>query len=104
MSGETLFEIDIKELDNPFERQKLESLPKEWLVELLVRHLKKEIKAIEYIKEHNVLAVNKEYLPSGIERCCSVELLAILGDKEKDIEFDVLKALNTDLPDDIEMG
>lgn len=26
----------------------------------------------------------------------------ILGDK--DIEFDVLKALNTDLPDDIEMG
>ena len=28
----------------------------------------------------------------------------LLGDKEKDIEFDVLKALNTDLPDDIEMG
>ena len=40
-------------------------------------------KAIEYIKEHNVLAVNKEYLPSGIERCCSAELLEILGEKEK---------------------
>ena len=39
-------------------------------------------KATEYIKEHNVLAVNKEYLPTGIERCCSAELLEILGDKE----------------------
>lgn len=26
------------------------------------------------------------------------------GDKENDIEFDVLKALNTDLDDDVEMG
>lgn len=40
-------------------------------------------KAIEYIKEHNVLAVNKEYLPSGIERCCSAELLEILGDEDE---------------------
>ena len=28
----------------------------------------------------------------------------ILRDKEQDIEFDVLKALNTDLDDDVEMG
>lgn len=35
-----------------------------------------------------------------------VELLEILDkvEKENDIEFDVLKALNTDLDDDIEMG
>ena len=33
-----------------------------------------------------------------------IKLLETLGNKEKDIEFDVLKALNTDLPDDIEMG
>ena len=47
------------------------------------RKLREKInKAIEYIKEHNVLAVNKEYLPSEIERCCSQELLEILGDKE----------------------
>ena len=40
-------------------------------------------KAIEYIKEHNVLAVNKEHLPTGIERCCSAELLEILGDDKE---------------------
>ena len=28
----------------------------------------------------------------------------LLGDKEQDIEFDILKALNTDLDDDVEMG
>ena len=42
----------------------------------------KNNQAIEYIKEHNVIAVNKEHLPTGIERCCSQELLEILGDKE----------------------
>ena len=41
-------------------------------------------KAIEYIKEHNVIAVNKEHLPTGIERCCSAELLEILGEKENE--------------------
>lgn len=39
-------------------------------------------KTIEYIKEHNIIGVNKEYLPSGIEMCCSAELLEILGDKK----------------------
>lgn len=37
----------------------------------------------EYIKEHNVIAVNKEYLPKNYEYCCSYELLEIL-DKEKE--------------------
>ena len=39
-------------------------------------------KAIEYIKENNCIAVNKEYLPKEYEWCCSAELLKILGDKE----------------------
>ena len=39
-------------------------------------------KAIEYIKKHNIIGMNKEYLPSGIEKCYSVELLEILGEKE----------------------
>ena len=41
-------------------------------------------KAIEYIKEHNIIGTNKEYLPSGIEKCYSVELLKILEDKENE--------------------
>lgn len=39
-------------------------------------------KAIEYIKEHNCIGMNKEYLPKEYEYCCSYELLEILGDKE----------------------
>lgn len=40
-------------------------------------------KAIEFIEEHNVIGTNKEYLPSGIEKCYSLELMEILrGDKE----------------------
>ena len=42
--------LEINDLDNPFEREKLESLPKDILVELLIRHLKRNIKAIEYMK------------------------------------------------------
>lgn len=47
-------------------------------------------KAIEWVNNHDV--------DDGWE------LLEILGDKEQDIELDVLKALNTDLDDDVEMG
>ena len=75
MSNEELFTIDIKKLDNPFEREKFLMLPKDLLVELLVRHIKKEIKAIEYIK----LASNKfEYLDTEETK----ELLEILGAKK----------------------
>lgn len=45
MNKETIFEIH--DFDDPFEIEKFESLPKDILVELLVRHLKREIKAIE---------------------------------------------------------
>ena len=35
-------------------------------------------KAIEFIEEHNIIGTNKEYLPSGIEKCYSLELMEIL--------------------------
>lgn len=35
-------------------------------------------KAIEYIKEHNIIGMNKEYLPRGYECCYSGELMEIL--------------------------
>ena len=39
-------------------------------------------KAIEYIKEHNVIVVNKEYIPDGISTAYDYELMNILnGDK-----------------------
>lgn len=48
--SEIIFDIEVKDLDNPFEREKLESLPKAILVELLVRKIKIINKANEYIK------------------------------------------------------
>lgn len=36
-------------------------------------------KAIEYIKENNMVVVNKEYLPDGISTMYDYELLEILG-------------------------
>lgn len=78
MNKETLFEINLNELDNPFEREKLESLPNYILVELLIRHLKRETKAIEYIKEH--IVEDDEY-PGYMEMLIKErnELLEILG-------------------------
>ena len=35
-------------------------------------------KAVEYIKEHNCIATNKEYKPTQFEYCCNVDLLNIL--------------------------
>ena len=35
-------------------------------------------KAIEFIKEHNIVGMNKEYLPRGYECCYSGELMEIL--------------------------
>ena len=80
MNKETFFGININELDNPFEREKLESLPKYILVELLVRHLKREIKAIEYIKDKQEL--NKMFGNITLSKESQKELLEILGDKE----------------------
>ena len=75
MNKEKLFEIDIDKLDDPFEREKFEMLPKEWLIELLVRHLKKEIKVINYIntsiKPLDTKILNEKEIN---------ELLNILGD------------------------
>lgn len=72
MIKETLFTIE--DLDNPFEREKLENLPNYILVDLLIRHLKREIKAIEYIKEHT-----KE---TDFDNDKLIDILEILGDKE----------------------
>ena len=42
-------------------------------------------KAIDYIEEHNIIGTNKEYLPSGIEKCYSLELMEILkGDSSNE--------------------
>ena len=40
-------------------------------------------KAIEFIEEHNIIGTNKEYLPSGIEKCYSLELMEILQGSDK---------------------
>lgn len=40
--------------------------------------------AIEYIKTHNVIGTNKEYIPREFEYCCSLELLQKLkGDRNE---------------------
>lgn len=53
--------LEINDLDNPFEREKLESLPKNILVELLIRHLKRNIKAINYIEKTPITIYGNEY-------------------------------------------
>ena len=40
--------------------------------------------AIEFIEEHNIIGTNKEYLPSGIEKCYSLELMEILKGEDKE--------------------
>ena len=40
--------------------------------------------AIEFIEEHNIIGTNKEYLPSGIEKCYSLELMEILQGSDKE--------------------
>lgn len=35
-------------------------------------------KALEFIEKHNIIGTNKEYLPTGIEKCYSLELMEIL--------------------------
>ena len=42
-----------------------------------LENIRKE--AIEFIKENNCIAVNKEYLPKDYEWCCSYDLLNILS-------------------------
>lgn len=58
---EIILELEINDLDNPFEREKLESLPKDILVELLIRHLKRNIKAIEYIEKTPITIYGNKY-------------------------------------------
>ena len=36
-------------------------------------------KAVEYIKEHNMIVVNKEYIPDGISTAYDYELMNILN-------------------------
>jgi len=59
-------------------------------------------KAIKCINDYAIEDEDYSKIYNQEER----ELLSILDkvEKENDIEFDVLKALNTDLDDDIEMG
>lgn len=59
--------------------------------------------AIEYIENEDIDVCTIRY--NDIQDV-KQQLLEILDkvEKENDIEFDVLKALNTDLDDDVEMG
>lgn len=41
-------------------------------------------KAIDFIKEHNIVGMNKEYLPRGYECCYSSELMEILKGENND--------------------
>ena len=41
-------------------------------------------KALEFIEKHNIIGTNKEYLPSEIEKCYSLELMEILQGSDKD--------------------
>jgi len=41
-------------------------------------------KAIKFIETHNIIGTNKEYLPSGIEKCYSLELMDILKGSDKE--------------------
>ena len=87
----------------------------------LIEELYKTIEAKDNIINNQALEIArlKKKISDADEFCdrymgCNLELFdmyellnkirEILGDKEKEIEFDVLKALNTDLPDDVEMG
>ena len=55
------------------------------LVKAKIKDLEYKIdKAIEYIKEHNVIATNKEYMPKEYEYCCSADLLNILEGEDKE--------------------
>lgn len=45
-----------------------------------LENIRKEV--IEFIKENNCIAVNKEYLPKDYEWCCSYDLLNILNKGE----------------------
>lgn len=79
MSKETLFTIDLKNLDSPFEREKLESLPKKMLAELLIQHIKRTFEAIEYTK-----ALQEKYFRMGVWGSNSdlIDLLEILKGAE----------------------
>lgn len=59
--SEIIFDIEVENLDSPFEREKLESLPKTILVELLVRKIKAIGKALEYIEKQDKWFKNEEY-------------------------------------------
>lgn len=59
----------------------------------------------------NIIKEVREYIKSHTNNCMfelrieeMEELLEILDKENKDIELDILKALNTDLDDDVEMG
>ena len=99
--------------DNMINKQALEISKLRKEIELLQNDLdnansklsdltKSHLEAIKCIKNRNTTKSKKERFMTG--ETTLEKVWKILGDKEKDIELDVLKALNTDLPDDIEMG
>lgn len=50
------------------------------LAQRIIKHQQHKIeKAIEYIKEHNMIVVNKEYIPDGISTAYDYELMNILN-------------------------
>ena len=48
------------------------------LTQLWKKEVEKRRKVVEYIKEHNMIVVNKEYLPDGISTAYDYELMNIL--------------------------
>lgn len=37
----------------------------------------------QFIEEHNIIGANKEYLPQGVEKCYSVELMCLVEGKDE---------------------
>ena len=69
MTNEVIFDIEAENLDNPFEREKLESLPKAILVELLVRKIKIIGKALEWFDNADRRGLNELFdILKGVDK------------------------------------
>lgn len=106
-----LFEKGNDELARYFQAQ-IDECPT-FYVEPIIDYYEETKRLNSIIKEVREYIKNNAMYSEEWEKCCDDlytkdcdEVLKILDkvEKENDIEFDVLKALNTDLDDDVEMG
>jgi len=75
------FDIYIDEIAKDFTQKMLKDKDM-ILAQRIIKHQQHKIdKAIEYIKEHNMIVVNKEYIPDGISTAYDYELMNILEGK-----------------------